>query len=163
MLRKCCQSGLIWLWVTAVVIGLDRFTKQLALKNLLDYTPVEITSFFNLTLSYNKGAAFGFLNSASGWQMWMFGSLAVLVGVTLLVWLARLPRQQAWISIALSLVIGGAAGNLIDRIYYGRVIDFIQWHVANYYWPTFNIADSAICAGAVMLLIDALLQKKQHK
>lgn len=153
------RSGLRWIVVSIIVIILDRLTKFMALRGLTEYVPYKITSFFNLTLSYNKGAAFSFLNQASGWQMWFFGGLAIIVSVALLIWLSRISYRERWLSIALALIIGGALSNLIDRIYYGHVIDFLQLHVANWYWPTFNVADSAICIGAFMLLWDAMRKK----
>jgi len=160
---KCFSSGLKWLWVTIVVLGLDRMTKVLAEKYLYLHDPYPVMPFFNLTLSYNTGSAFSFLDSASGWQTWMFGSVAILVSIVMLIWLSRISMQQKWLSIAISLVIGGAIGNLWDRISYGHVIDFIDWYVSNLHWPVFNIADSAICIGAFMLFCDALKQKESHK
>lgn len=150
------RSGLRWIWVAVLVVILDRITKTLALKNLMAYTPVKVMPFFNLTLAYNKGAAFSFLNSASGWQTWMFGGIAIGMSVILLIWLSKISVKQKWVSVALCFIIGGALGNLWDRLMYGHVIDFIQWYVGEWYWPVFNIADSAICVGATMLLLDAV-------
>jgi signal peptidase II len=121
---------------------------------------LRVTPFFNLTLAYNTGAAFSFLDSAPGWQIWFFGVIALVVSATLLIWLKRLPRQQWWLSIALACIIGGALGNLWDRVSYGHVIDFIQLHAYSFYWPVFNIADSAICLGAMMLVLEALFKRK---
>jgi len=145
------KSGLRWLWVTIIVVILDRLTKSLAQKYLIAYTALPVWSFFNLTLVYNKGAAFSFLSSASGWQAWLFGGIAIAVTVFILQWLYRLSYQERWVSIALTCIAGGALGNLSDRILYGHVIDFIQLHVGELYWPAFNLADSAICLGVVML------------
>lgn len=155
------RSGLRWLWIAVVVFFLDLVSKHAALTNLIDYQPLEITSFFNLTLSYNTGAAFSFLHRASGWQTWLFGLLAISVTVGIIIWMNRLSNKQRWLNIALSLIIGGALGNLFDRIYYGHVIDFIQLHAAQLYWPIFNVADSAICVGAIMLFIDTLRSRKK--
>jgi signal peptidase II len=160
-MRNVFQTGLRWCWVSLLVIIIDRLTKMVVLSHLVVYKPLQMTSFFNLTLAYNKGAAFSFLGSASGWQSWLFGLLAVAVSVTLLIWLKRLSSQQWWISIALSLIIGGALGNLFDRVYYGEVIDFLQFHAGQFYWPVFNIADSAICAGAFMLVVEAIFNKNK--
>lgn len=156
---KCFSTGLRWLWVSVIVLGLDRITKILAQKHLVYNVALPVVPSFNLTLSYNRGSAFSFLNSASGWQVWMFGSVAVVVSIILVVWLKRLSASQKWLSIALALVIGGALGNLWDRFSYGHVVDFIELYVSNLYWPVFNIADSAICVGAVMLFWDAVRKK----
>lgn len=154
------NSGLRWLWVTVIVLILDRVTKILAEKYLMAHVAFPVIPFFNLTLSYNKGAAFSFLDSASGWQGWIFGGIAVLVSVVILVWLARISKNQKWLSISLTLIVGGALGNLWDRLSYGRVVDFIDLYISYLHWPVFNIADSAICVGAFMLFCDALLKKK---
>jgi signal peptidase II len=163
MQRKFFSTGLNWLWVSVVVILLDRITKMLALKHLTLYQPLEVFPFFNLTLAYNKGAAFSFLNSASGWQVWFFAVIAIVISLGLLIWLQRLSYKQYWLCIALTLIIGGALGNLWDRIHYEHVIDFIELYVSNWHWPAFNIADSAICIGAVMLFIEMFFVKKESK
>src|SRR6185312_12464222 len=149
-------TGLRWLWITLLVILSDRISKYLALYYLPPFAEVPVVKHFNLTLAYNKGAAFSFLDSASGWQTWLFGAIAVIVSIGLLIWLARLSFQQRWLCIALALIVGGALGNLSDRFLYGYVIDFLDFYWNNWHWPAFNIADSAICVGAVMLFLDAL-------
>jgi len=153
-------TGLRWLWITLLVILSDRISKYLALYYLPPFAEVPVVKHFNLTLAYNKGAAFSFLDSASGWQTWLFGAIAVIVSIGLLIWLARLSFQQRWLCIALALIVGGALGNLSDRFLYGYVIDFLDFYWNNWHWPAFNIADSAICVGAVMLFLDALRRKK---
>lgn len=160
-MRKFLQTGWRWLWVALIVLVLDRLTKFSAQYFLLAYSPVHITSFFNLTLAYNKGAAFSFLGNASGWQSIFFALLAIVVSVILLVWLQRLTRYQWWLGVALTLIIGGALGNFCDRIYYGHVIDFLQFHAAEWYWPVFNVADSAICIGALMVIAEAVFKRNQ--
>jgi len=115
------------------------------------------------SLSYNTGAAFSFLGGAGGWQRWFFVGLAALVSIIIYSWLKKLDRSQAWLASALALILGGAIGNVIDRIYHGYVIDFIQWYYASYYWPSFNIADAAICIGAAILIIDGLFGQKINK
>jgi signal peptidase II len=122
---------------------------------------LRMTSFFNLTLAYNTGAAFSFLNSAGGWQLWLFAIIAAIVSVGLLIWLQRLKYQQRWPSIAVSLILAGALGNLWDRINYNHVVDFIQLHAGDFYWPVFNVADSAICLGAFMLMLESLIFRKK--
>ena len=151
-MHKWTQSGVRWLWITAIVMILDRLTKNFAEEYLSAYTPLAIMPGFNLTLSYNKGAAFSFLDHVSG-QTWIFGSIAIIVSIAILIWLIRLPWRHYWTCIALSLIVGGALGNLWDRLAYGHVIDFIQLYVSHFYWPVFNIADSAVCVGAVILFI----------
>lgn len=153
------RSGLLWLWIGVVIVILDRISKDLAQEYLSSYSALSVMPGFNLVLSFNKGAAFSFLDQAAGWQVWMFAAIAVAVSVSILVWLARLSWRDCWISIGLSLIIGGALGNLWDRISYGHVIDFIQLYVAQFYWPVFNIADSAICVGAFMLIWNSFYKK----
>lgn len=156
------HSGLRWLWVSVVVFFLDVISKYFALHFLTEYEPYPVVPFFNLTLAYNKGAAFSFLNSASGWQTWFFGGLAIVISAGIVIWLKRLSYQQRWLSIALALIIGGALGNLFDRIYYGHVIDFIELYASRYHFPVFNFADSAIFFGAVMLIWDGLTVKRNQ-
>ncbi len=156
MHNRYFSTGLAWCWVAVLVWLVDRLTKYLALVYLPPYAAVPVFPHFNLTLAYNKGAAFSFLNAASGWQSWLFGSIAVLVSIAILIWLSRLSLRQRWLSIALSMIVGGALGNLADRVLYGHVIDFLEFYAANLYWPAFNIADSAICVGAFMLFWDAI-------
>ncbi len=151
-----------WLWVSLVVVVLDQATKFLASGTLILHDPVAVLPFFNLTLMHNPGAAFSFLAGASGWQRWFFTALAVVVSVVLAVWLRRLQPQEKWMAAALALVLGGAVGNLIDRVMYGYVVDFIQLFYEGWYYPAFNIADSAITVGAVMLVIDALRGKEKQ-
>lgn len=159
MTYRIISSGLVWLWVSVVVLVLDRITKKLALTHLIPYTALPVVPGFNLTLSYNKGSAFGFLHYAAGWQVWFFGVIAFIVCIVLLIWLKRISWQVMWTSIALSFIVGGALGNVWDRIQYGHVIDFIQVYVAHFYWPTFNLADSAICVGAIMLAVSTVYKK----
>lgn len=137
-----------------LVLLLDQGSKVLA-QSLLDYArPVPVFSWFNLTLHYNEGAAFSFLSNAGGWQRWLFTALALVVSLLLAVWIWRLPHQQRLLTIALALVLGGALGNAIDRVLLGHVVDFVSVHYAGHFFPTFNIADSAISIGAVLLLFD---------
>ena len=159
MTLRLAQSGLRWLWLAMLVLLLDRVTKIAIQQSFQLYEILRVTPFFNLTLAYNKGAAFSFLNSAPGWQVWIFGAIAIVISISLLVWLKKISYQQRWLAIALALVIGGALGNLWDRLSYGHVIDFLQLHVGSYYWPVFNVADSSICIGAFMLVLDTFFKK----
>jgi signal peptidase II len=153
---KALRSGWWWLWLTFVVVILDRVTKLMALNYLSEYQAYSVVPSLDFILAYNKGAAFSFLNSAAGWQIWFFGVLAASVSIGIVIWLRRLAPQQYLLCIGLSLVLGGALGNLCDRIYHGYVIDFIDVYISVYHWPVFNIADSAICLGAGLLFWDSL-------
>ncbi|MEN9465118.1 MAG: Lipoprotein signal peptidase [Pseudomonadota bacterium] len=157
------RTALIWVWLALLVIVVDLITKILAENNLIYATPVHILPVFDLTLLYNKGAAFSFLASQGGWQRWFFTVIALGVSVVLLLWLKRLPRSAKWLPMAIALILGGALGNLVDRIVYGHVVDFLSFHWNGAYFPAFNIADSAITLGAIMLVIDALLESKRKK
>ena len=150
-----------WLWLSALIIGLDQVTKQVAETLLPLHQPVPVLPSFNLTLMYNTGAAFSFLASASGWQRWFFLILSTVISIILIIWMGRLQRGQHRLAAALALILGGAVGNLIDRAVFGHVIDFIQVYYERWYWPAFNIADSAITIGAVLLIIDSLFGAKQ--
>ena len=144
-----------WLWVSAVVLLLDQTSKLLADTMLALYQSVDVIPSLAIRLAYNSGAAFSFLSDASGWQRWFFIVLSIVVVGILIVWLRRLPSGQTMTALALALILGGAAGNLVDRLLYGHVIDFIDVYYGSWHWPTFNIADSAISAGAFLLLLDA--------
>lgn len=143
-----------WLWISLVVVILDQATKFAIAANFQYGESKYIFSWFNLVLAYNKGAAFSFLADAGGWQRGFFIVLTLAIS-SVLIWMLRNNRGNRLLSIALALVIGGAFGNLYDRIAYGHVVDFIQWHVAGYYWPAFNVADSCICIGAGLLIFDS--------
>lgn len=149
-----------WLWLSALTIGLDQLTKQLAENLLPPQQPVPVLPSFNLTLMHNTGAAFSFLASASGWQRWFFLFLSSAISIVLVIWMGRLQRGQHRLAAALALILGGALGNLIDRAIYGHVIDFIQVYYRHWYWPAFNLADSAITIGAALLIIDSLFGAK---
>ncbi len=147
----------LWLLVILVVIALDQYSKHLA-ESLLDYArPVEWLPVLDMTLHYNRGAAFSFLSEAGGWQRWFFTALAFAVSGYLVIWLMRLRREQWLLSLALALVAGGAIGNVIDRLRFGHVVDFISVHWGSSYFPTFNIADAAITIGAACMILDMLL------
>lgn len=161
MLKKIFTTGLRWLWIAVIIVLVDHVTKYLVQQHLTPYVAKPIFPSFNLMLAYNRGAAFSFLDTGHQWQVWFLGGLAVVISVGILIWLSRLDAKQRWLSIAFSLIIGGALGNLWDRVALGHVVDFIQFYVAYWYWPAFNVADSAICVGAVMLFWDALFHQKK--
>jgi len=154
------KSWVLWWYALAlVVIGLDQYTKSLATQELLYGRPVEIFSWFNLTLQHNTGAAFSFLSDAGGWQRYFFSAVAMLISLVLVVWLSRLPRNQWLLALSLGLILGGALGNLWDRLVLGYVVDFISVHYGGRYFPAFNLADSAITAGAACMLLDSFFHK----
>ena len=145
---------LAWLWISVTIFVLDQATKQFISANLQYGESRFIFSWFNLVLAHNTGAAFSFLANAGGWQREFFIVLTLTISLVL-IWMLRSNHTHRVLAIALSLVIGGAFGNLYDRVLYGHVVDFIQWHLAGYYWPAFNVADSAICIGAGLLIFDS--------
>jgi signal peptidase II len=144
-----------WLWLSLAVILLDQATKFLVVRFLELYERVEVLPILEFTRLHNTGAAFSMLANASGWQRWFFISLGLVISVVLVVWIWRLPRGPRRLPIALALILGGALGNVIDRLYHGFVVDFIHAHWGGAYFPAFNIADSAITIGALLMLIDA--------
>jgi signal peptidase II len=149
-----------WLWLSLLVILLDQVSKLLAESSLPHAKAVAVTAFFNLTLVYNEGAAFSFLSDQGGWQRWFFVVLALVVSGVLVFWLRSLERGERLTAMALALVIGGALGNVIDRILYGHVIDFLDFHYGGWHWPAFNIADSAITLGVMLMLYDVFFPKR---
>jgi len=150
-----------WLWVSVVVLILDQCTKLLADAMLSMHQSVVLLPFLALRKAYNYGAAFSFLGDASGWQRWFFIVLALIVMGILVTWLRRLPPGNTVARMALVLILGGAAGNVIDRLIYGYVIDFIDVFYGSWHWPTFNIADSAISVGVFLLLVDTFREHRK--
>jgi signal peptidase II len=147
-------TWLHWLWISLFVVVVDQVTKQAITAHFGYGESKYILSWFNLVLAHNTGAAFSFLAGASGWQREFFVILTLIISCVL-IWMLKNTRSNRVLSIALALVIGGAFGNLYDRVLHGYVIDFVQWHVAGYYWPAFNVADSSICLGAALLIFDS--------
>lgn len=147
---------LSWIWLSVLVIVIDQASKFYFESSLTLYQQIEvIPDYFSWTLAYNTGAAFSFLADHSGWQRWLFAAIAVGVSVALVVWLLRLKAHETWLAVALALVLGGAIGNLYDRVALGHVVDFILVHWQDrWFFPAFNIADSAITVGALMLALD---------
>ncbi len=157
-------NALSWLGLSALVIVLDQWSKAWVLRALPEHEPVAvIEGFWNWYRTYNTGAAFSFLADAGGWQKWFFVILAFAIS-GLMVWmLARTPRHDWRSAMPLALVVGGAVGNVIDRIQHGHVIDFVQWHVGEYFWPAFNIADAAVVGGAIGIALFGLLSGKPKR
>ncbi|MDO9449410.1 MAG: signal peptidase II [Rugosibacter sp.] len=151
-----------WLALAAAIIGVDQISKWWILTHFHYMESLPVTSFFNLFLVFNPGAAFSFLANAGGWQKWFFIVLALGVSLWLLM-LLRQHAQERLLPMALSLVLGGALGNVIDRLRFDAVIDFLDFHLAGYHWPAFNVADSAITVGVVLMLIHQFRQPKTHE
>ncbi|MEE9494105.1 MAG: signal peptidase II [Gammaproteobacteria bacterium] len=147
--------------LSAVVVILDQISKYLA-NNSLEYAqPFVVFPSFNLTLLYNRGAAFSFLNDAGGWQRWLFTGIALFAIVFIVNWLRKLSDKEWLLAFALSFILGGAIGNLIDRVWFGYVIDFIQVYYQSWFFPAFNLADSAITLGAILLIWNSLFGPKE--
>ena len=167
-----------WLWLSSLVVILDQVTKQIAENSLFLHKPLAVFPGLNWTLMYNKGAAFSFLSQAGGWQRWFFVVLSSVISIALIFWIRKLDKSQRVLAIGIALILDGAIGNLVDRVLFGHVIDFVQvyYHaesclpgfgLSNYsgawqcMWPAFNIADAAIFLGACMLIIDMFLEHKK--
>jgi len=155
------DTMLKWLNLSAVVIVLDQLSKWLMTSWLDLHESVAVIPSFNLTLAHNYGAAFSFLASAGGWQRWFFVVLALAISTALIIWLKRLGSYARLEAASLALILGGAIGNVIDRLIHGYVIDFLDVYYGSYHWPAFNIADSAICVGAVLLILDSFRSKTE--
>jgi signal peptidase II len=151
-----------WFTLSILVIVCDQASKYWAGVSLTPYKPLPVFPMLNLTLAYNTGAAFSFLNGAGDWHRWFFAGFSLLMSVVLIVWLYRVPKQEWLLSAGISLLVGGAIGNLIDRAFYGYVVDFIDVYYQHHHFATFNIADSAICVGAAFFVLDVLINRP-HK
>ena len=152
--------ALLWYGLAAAIVAADQYTKGLA-STMLEYArPEPVFSWLNMTLHHNTGAAFSILDDAGGWQRYFFTIVASVISVGLIVWLVLAPRDQRLLALSLALILGGALGNLWDRVVLGYVVDFISVHYQNRYFPTFNIADSAISVGAACMLLDSFLQRE---
>lgn len=148
-----------WLWVSVAVMVLDQWTKMLIVERFDEFDRLVLLPYLEFMRLHNEGAAFSFLSNAGGWQRWMFIGLGVVVSSAILVWLRRLPAKgQSLLAAGLAFVLGGALGNVIDRVLWGHVIDFIRVHYEEHYFPAFNVADSAITVGAVLVILDNLLE-----
>lgn len=151
-----------WLLLSAFVVTLDQLTKLWAQSVLQYHQPVPVMPMLNLTLAYNMGAAFSFLSDAGGWQRWFFIVLTLIVCGVILRWIWILRTQERLHAAALALILGGAVGNLIDRVWYGYVIDFIDIYYQRYHWPIFNVADSAITIGVALLIYDLFINRRDE-
>lgn len=159
------DTSIAWLWLSLIVIAADQLTKWLIVQNFDVYDSIRINEFLNIARHHNTGAAFSFLSDQGGWQRWLFVGLASVVSVAIVIWLRKLPRRgYRWLAFALALILGGAIGNVMDRVHFHYVIDFIQVHWKDAYFPTFNVADIAISIGAFVLILDSFFGSgKQQK
>jgi signal peptidase II len=148
-----------WLGISAIVIALDLYTKHVIQAAFVYGEQLKITSFFDLVHYHNEGAAFGFLNDAGGWQKWFFTAISAVAAIVI-TYLIKKNSTQKLFCLGLALVLGGALGNLYDRITLGYVVDFLNFHLGNHYWPAFNVADSAISVGVTLLLLDSFIKPK---
>jgi signal peptidase II len=153
----------VWLLLSALVVLADQLSKSYITSHYGEFEFTTVLPILDITRMHNVGAAFSFLATASGWQRWLFITLAVTVSIGIVVWLYRMPRSQGLLACGLALVLGGAIGNVIDRIRLGAVVDFIHFHWDRAYFPAFNIADSAITVGAACLILDAMLEPKRAR
>ena len=154
-----------WLALSLLAVVLDQASKWAVDSSMQLYQSIPLVPYFNLTYVRNTGAAFSFLSEAGGWQRWFFAGLAIVISIVIAVWLARLKQHETLLAVALSLVLGGAIGNLIDRLAYGYVIDFLDVYYQTWHWPAFNTADSAITLGVVLMLLESfgLVGSKQSE
>ena len=163
MKKLFTETGLRWLWLTLVFLVADQVTKQLIVSNMDLYQSIDILPFFNFTYVHNLGAAFSFLADQGGWQRWFFTAIAAIASIVFIVWLAKTPKQQALLSAAFALMLSGAVGNLIDRVLFGYVIDFLDFYGFGYHFPAFNIADSMIFIGAALMIFDSFKNGESSK
>ncbi len=160
--RLTHKSGLWWLPISVIVFYLDQLSKSMATQSLEIYVAVHVDTYLNWTLMHNEGMAFSFLADQSGWQRWVIGIIAMIIVIWLLIWLTKTKLDQKFLNLGLVFIIGGALGNIYDRLSLGYVIDFIEVHYNEYYWPAFNIADTAISIGALFLILDLLFGQEDE-
>jgi signal peptidase II len=162
IVEKNGTRATVWLLLSACVLVADQLTKEYITRHFGEFEFTRVLPILDITRMHNVGAAFSFLATASGWQRWLFIGLAVTVSIAIVIWLCRLPRGcHRLLAAGLALVLGGALGNVVDRIRLGHVIDFIHFHWDQAYFPAFNVADSAITVGAACLLLDSLLDSRR--
>lgn len=161
MKKTLCSTGLRWLWLTALVLVSDTLIKQYVYQNFKLYEPIEVMPFFNLMYAQNFGAAFSFLADEGGWQRWFFAGIAIAISLILMFMMYRESAKKRLNNIAYALIIGGAIGNLIDRLMHGFVVDYLDVYVGDWHWPTFNLADMGICIGAALIIIESFLPSEK--
>ncbi|MGV3344801.1 signal peptidase II [Enterobacteriaceae bacterium LUAb1] len=163
MKKSLCSTGLRWLWVTALVLFIDLGSKAWILRHFQLGESRPLVAFFNLFYARNYGAAFSFLADKGGWQRWFFAGVAIAITIALLVMMYRSATTKKLNNIAYALIIGGALGNLFDRFWHGFVVDFIDFYVGDWHYPTFNIADAAICIGAALIILEGCFPASRKK
>ncbi|PCS23560.1 signal peptidase II [Candidatus Enterovibrio escicola] len=159
------QSGVYWLLLALLVFVLD-ISSKFWVMNAMAYgeaNRIEVLSFFNFLYVHNYGAAFNFLGDADGWQRWFFSTIALSVSVIIVYWMRRTPASNRVLNVAYAMVIGGALGNMRDRLLYGYVVDFLDFYIGSSHWPTFNLADAYICIGASLIMLDSVLTSKKNR
>jgi signal peptidase II len=158
------ESGIRWLWISVLIVAIDQLTKLWIERSMALGDSFPVLPVLDIVRAHNTGAAFSFLATAGGWQRWAFSLLAVGVSIALVYWLRKLPlNAQALLAFGLTLILGGAIGNVIDRIEHGYVVDFVHVHWGAAYFPAFNVADAGISVGAVFVIIDAVLEGRRAK
>ena len=160
MLKVFQDTGLRYLWISLIALVLDQWSKHAVVAQMELSQSIQILPFFNLTYVHNYGAAFSILYDAGGWQRYFLGGIALAVSILIVWWLKKTPKEQNLLPIAFSFILGGALGNFIDRVLHGYVIDFLDFYIGNSHWPAFNVADSVIFIGAVLLIIDMFTNKE---
>ncbi|AWK14493.1 signal peptidase II [Candidatus Fukatsuia symbiotica] len=163
MSKQLSSTGLRWLWLAAVVLVLDLTSKQWVIAHFSLHESMTLIPLLNITYAQNPGAAFSFLADKNGWQRWLFAFIAVVISLILMVFMYRSSSKQHMINCAYALIIGGALGNLFDRMVHGVVIDFIDFYVNDWHWPTFNLADTSICIGAILVVLDGFLEPVRNR
>jgi len=163
MLNLFTQTGWRFLWISAIAFGLDQWSKQAVVGSMDLYERIQLAPFFNFTYVHNYGAAFSFLYDAGGWQRYFLTAVALVVSGLILWWLKQTERNQVLLPVAFAFILGGALGNVYDRMMFGYVIDFIDVYYGSYHWPAFNVADSSIFIGAALLIIDMFKNNEANK
>jgi len=163
MNKHLSLTRLCWIWLGLVVLALDLISKQWIIAHFLLNESITVIPLLNITYVQNPGAAFSFLADKNGWQRWLFIFIAVVISLVLIVVMYRSNSKQHIINCAYTLIISGALGNLFDRIMYGVVIDFIDFYINYWHWPTFNIADTSICIGTILILLNGFLESMQNR
>ena len=162
-MHKFNESGLRWLWLTILWVVIDQITKQWVAGSFDYRETLAVLPFFNITYVHNPGAAFSFLADQGGWQRWFFTAIAAIASIIFIVWLAKTSKKQTMLSISFALILSGAVGNLIDRVLFGYVIDFLDFHWSGTHFPAFNVADSMIFIGAALMLLDSFMNPEPEK
>ncbi len=157
------ETGFRFLWITIIAIVLDQWTKLAVVDAMYLGQSSQILPFFNLTYVHNYGAAFSILYDAGGWQRYFLSAVALIVSIVILWWLYKSTKKQVLMCVAFAFILGGAIGNLIDRVLYGYVIDFLDFYIQTYHWPAFNVADSSIFIGAALLILDMIINKDEDQ